>query len=505
VTTRRDLLRVAAGTTLGAVGGLAVPPARAADPALVGLWSPPYPWPDVAVHLHLLPASTPATAVLLSHGREYNPETDLEANYTRSYVVGIPKNGAPLSSWVSVENRNTALFCSGHTFLQDGRLVTMGGHVVDVYYGAGDINVFDYGPPSSWSLQTARLNAGRWYPSVIALPDGTVLVAGGYMAGQGQPNPLPQIWNPVAGTMRNLTGALAIMREYPKLFVLADGRVVFVGPEPNTLFLDSSGAGIWRPGPPSGTKNRNRGTAVLYDAGKILIMGGVAYGTAPAVATAQVLDVSASPLAWRQVAPMNFARKHLNATQLPDGTVLVTGGSNSIPYNDASGAVHAAELWDPATETWTVLASALIPRVYHSTALLLPDGRVLSAGGGQPAADNWGIDNTTVEIFSPPYLFRGPRPRVTSASATVTLGGTIRMSSPDAATIGAVNLLRLGSVTHGFNMNQRIARLTFSTTATGLRAQLPANPNLVLPGHYLLFALNHSGVPSIGRVVRIDA
>ena len=213
MTTRRDLLRVAAGTTLGAVGGLAVPPARAADPALVGLWSPPYPWPDVAVHLHLLPASTPATAVLLSHGREYNPETDLEANYTRSYVVGIPKNGAPLSSWVSVENRNTALFCSGHTFLQDGRLVTMGGHVVDVYYGAGDINVFDYGPPSSWSLQTARLNAGRWYPSVIALPDGTVLVAGGYMVGQGQPNPLPQIWNPVAGTMRNLTGALAIMRE----------------------------------------------------------------------------------------------------------------------------------------------------------------------------------------------------------------------------------------------------------------------------------------------------
>jgi hypothetical protein len=200
---------------------------------------------------------------------------------------------------------------------------------------------------------------------------------------------------------------------------------------------------------------------------------------------------------------MAYARKHANSTILPDGTVLVTGGSNTSAFNDAAGAILAAELWDPSTERWTKLASAQVPRIYHSTALLLPDGRVVSAGGGRPKAKNGGANNTNCEIFEPPYLFRGARPSVTDAPAKAALGAEIQVSTPDAAAIAQVTLVRLGSVTHTFNMNQRFNRLSFSKGSGKLTVSLPSDPRRLLPGHYLLFALNEQGVPSVGRVIGI--
>jgi tetratricopeptide (TPR) repeat protein len=115
---------------------------------------------------------------------------------------------------------------------------------------------------------------------------------------------------------------------------------------------------------------------------------------------------------------MAFPRQHLNATLLPDGKVLVTGGTRTQPFSNAAGAVLAAEMWDPTTETWTTLASMRWPRLHHSVAVLLPDGRVVVGGGGQPTGEG-DSDHYDVEIFSPPYLFKGKRPKLTSAPAAV--------------------------------------------------------------------------------------
>ena len=101
-----------------------------------------------------------------------------------------------------------------------------------------------------------------------------------------------------------------------------------------------------------------------------------------------------------------------NTTLLPDGTVLVTGGGTALDGYDISKAVLAAELWSPATETWRTLAAAAVPRLYHSTALLLPDGRVLMAGSGN---DGPAVNQTQAELFSPPYLFKGARPTISNA------------------------------------------------------------------------------------------
>ena len=193
---------------------------------------------------------------------------------------------------------------------------------------------------------------------------------------------------------------------------------------------------------------------------------------------------------------MAFARRQLNATILPDGQVLVTGGTSGPGFNDTTAPVFAAEMWNPATENWTTMASAQIPRLYHSTALLLPDGRILSMGGN-------GFPQT--EIYEPPYLFKGTRPAINSAPATVNYGQTFFVQTPDAAGVTQVTWIRLSSVTHAFNMDQRFSRLNFSQGAGGLNVVAPLNPNLAPPGHYMLFILNSNGVPSVAKIIQVTS
>src|SRR4029077_17292617 len=180
---------------------------------------------------------------------------------------------------------------------------------------------------------------------------------------------------------------------------------------------------------------------------------------------------------------------------LADGTVLVTGGSRGTedPNTTPSNPAYARELWEPATRTWTQMASLTKIRSYHSIALLLPDGRVLSAGGV--------FGGGSAEIYSPPYLFRGSRPPLTSAPARITYGQSFFVGTPDATSISQVTFIALGSVTHGFNMGQHMSRLLFSQATGGLNVTAPSTPNTSPPGYYMLFILNSngSGVPSVAR------
>jgi hypothetical protein len=155
------------------------------------------------------------------------------------------------------------------------------------------------------------------------------------------------------------------------------------------------------------------------------------------------------------------------------------------------------------TGQWSTMASMQVPRLYHSTALLLPDGRVLSAGGGRPASYSAGVDNWNVEIYSPPYLFKGARPIITSAPSRLSYGVAFSVQTPDAANITDVTLVRLSSVTHSFNMNQRFNRLSFTRAAGMLSITAPSGPNTTPPGHYMMFILNGNGVPSIAKIVQI--
>jgi hypothetical protein len=151
-------------------------------------------------------------------------------------------------------------------------------------------------------------------------------------------------------------------------------------------------------------------------------------------------------------------------------------------------------MWDPATEQFTRMAGYQRYRGYHSTALLLPDGRVLSAGG-----DN----EPNAEIYSPPYLFKGARPTISSAPTSVGFGQTFFVGTAESASITNVHWIRLGSVTHANNMDQRINRLGFTQASGGLNITAPSDANLSPPGYYMLFLLNSSGVPSVAKIVRI--
>jgi len=199
---------------------------------------------------------------------------------------------------------------------------------------------------------------------------------------------------------------------------------------------------------------------------------------------------------------MAYARWNLNATVLPTGDVLVTGGTSDGDRTNPAGAVNVAELWSPSTGQWTQLATAAaLLRGYHSTALLLPDGRVLHTGGGDGGVPN----NFNYELYSPPYLFKGARPTISAGTPdAVGYGQTISVATPDAASIAKVTLIRFGSVTHAFDQGQRLVPLSFSQAAGGLSVALPASRTTAPPGPYLLFIVNADGVPSAGRIMRLQ-
>jgi hypothetical protein len=192
--------------------------------------------------------------------------------------------------------------------------------------------------------------------------------------------------------------------------------------------------------------------------------------------------------------------------------VLVTGGTRGAGFVniDPSLAAREAEVWNPATGEWTTLAANDVMRVYHSVSLLLPDGTVLHGASGDAMAIQPGGSVVPVpnernhEIFSPPYLFRGARPRITTAPTTVGYGEVFPVATPNAAQITDVRWIRLGSVTHAFDMGQRANTLSFTATETTVEVTAPANANLAPPGYYQLFILNRNGVPSEGQVIRVQ-
>jgi len=354
-------------------------------------------------------------------------------------------------------------------------------------------------PPVPWPSRS------RWYPTATTLPNGQVLtISGGDTA--GVLNLIPEVYQPGSNTWRALTSASRSVPYYPMMFVAPNGRVFYAGPEQATAYLNTGNKGSWTAGPASNCCFRDYGSAVMYDAGKILIVGG---GNTP-TNTAERIDLTTGG-AWSYVGAMAVARRQQNATLLADGKVLVTGGSNAIGFNTSptTSAVLTAELWDPANPSvWKPLASMTHNRLYHSEALLLPDARVLSVGSGQPAATGQ-TDDFTAEIFSPPYLFKADgtpaaRPVISSAPTAVTYGQPFTVKTTSASSIAKVTWIRLSAVTHSFNQSQRMNVLSFTRGTGQITVTAPASFNLAPQGHYMLFIVNASGVPSVAKIVKIN-
>jgi hypothetical protein len=447
----------------------------------LGVWSGPYDWsPLVAVHM----AMTPTGEVLVWDGQDLAPF---------SARLWDPVTG----QFFSVPNTPN-LFCAGHSVLPDGRVLVAGGHAAG-YVGIRDLNFFDP-TTGAWS-SGAPMAFPRWYPTTTVLPDGRILVVSGTRDCMTCIVDVPEIYDPTTNTWQQLSNARLALDLYPHMFVLPDGRVLAAANQEAPMIsrvLDID-ARTWTP---IGSTPLHGGSSVMYRPGVVMKSGlsrNPDFSSAPSVKTTYVLDMNQPSPAWRQTTSMAFARTQHNLTILPDGTVLAIGGGTVSDVFNVDAAVFEAELWSPTTETWTTMAAMQVPRLYHSTALLLPDGRVLAAGGGR-----FGVDQPSAEIYSPPYLFKGPRPTITSAPGHIAYGESFTIQTPNAATIASVSLIRIGSVTHAIDMDQRFMSLSFQAGVGTLTIQAPANANLAPPGHYMLFVLDGNGVPSMAPIIRVQ-
>jgi hypothetical protein len=405
------------------------------------------------------------------------------------------------------------IWCAGQVVLADGRVLVVGGNLkyevggpTGSFKGLNQIWIFD--PTTETWLRGPDMRHGRWYPTATKLPDGRVLITAGWDesgGGAAANNRDLEVYTPAADGHGPGTVQVVGSRDtdyYPHQFVLPDGRVILAGPrDVDTTFINPAdwsftdipdlninrdygyGSGVLLPGPPSGST-------------KVLLIGGANGDASLSTATTEQFDAANPAAGWSFKAPLPESRRNVNTVILPDGNLLAVGGNNDGASN---GYREEAELYSPATNTWAPMASQTQGRGYHSTAILLPDARVLSAGDDTEAGGGW--DNDIAEIYSPPYLFQGARPSISSAPRAIKWGSPFTVGTPDA--VARAVLIAPGATTHGNDMNQRHVELTISPATGGIQAIAPPTANVAPPGPYLLFLLNAQGVPSVARFVQV--
>ena len=466
--------------------------AVASDPGQVGQWGPVVDWPVVGIHVALLPNGK---VLAWDSVGDRATETFPVHDFTRA-TVWDPVTGAHTAATVDTGYN---VFCAGFAHLIDGSVFLAGGNRDAQLNGIVQTHLFN--PLNNdWSLGP-NMAAGRWYPSVTPLTNGEMLIT------EGGPD-TPEV-RKTDGSLRTLSTASLNLPLYPWLDVAPDGRVFYSGPDQTLRKLDPAGSGSWQSLGQRDTINRDYGSHAVYDVGKTLVAGG-----GPSSSDARVIDTNGASPQVTATSPMAFGRRQHNLTLLADGSVLATGGnSTGAGLVDMNGGVYNAERWDPATGQWSTLAAQAVTRQYHSTALLLPDGRVLSSGGGIcGTCDQVGYLAKNAEIFTPPYLFKrdgsgelASRPEITDAPATVNHGASFQLTTPNAASIQKVGLIRLGSQTHSVEMEQRYLPLGFTAGNGTLTASIPANVHTAVPGVYMLFIVDSAGVPSVARMVNVSS
>ena len=402
-------------------------------------------------------------------------------------------------------NAPDSVFCDGAAQLPDGRIIVVGGYggLSTGQIGIVDTNIFD--PATNTWTRVANMNLPRWYPTLTELANGDYVAISGNSTDANHWADTPELYDPTTNTwtlLSKISTSQVHEEEYPFSYLIPNGNVLTIGPSEDVTYEMNVAAQTWTPvGGQSGILN---GSSIQYLPGKILYSGGAAsvINTTPSTNTTAVLDTTAATPAWRQTAPMLSDRIYHTLTMLANGEVLAVGGEATSNQAVVTKGVLPTEIWNPTSETWSAAAPIATARNYHSTAVLMPNGQVLVAGGGHyDGLNDKGQDSA--QTYSPSYLFNGPRPTITSIPSSATYGSTISVATPDAASISAVNLVSLGTDTHQIDMNQHFVPLSFTAGSGSLNVTLPASGAVAPPSHYMLFILNSQGTPSIAPIISL--
>ncbi len=402
-------------------------------------------------------------------------------------------------------NAPDSVFCDGAAQLPDGRIIVVGGYggLSTGQIGIVDTNIFD--PATNTWTRVANMNLPRWYPTLTELANGDYVAISGNSTDANHWADTPELYDPTTNTwtlLSKISTSQVHEEEYPFSYLIPNGNVLTIGPSEDVTYEMNVAAQTWTPvGGQSGILN---GSSIQYLPGKILYSGGAAsvIDTTPSTNTTAVLDTTAATPVWRQTAPMLSDRIYHTLTMLANGEVLAVGGEATSNQAVVTKGVLPTEIWNPTSETWSAAAPIATARNYHSTAVLMPNGQVLIAGGGHyDGLNDKGQDSA--QTYSPSYLFNGPRPTITSIPSSATYGSTISVATPDAASISAVNLVSLGTDTHQIDMNQHFVPLSFTAGSGSLDVTLPSSGAVAPPSHYMLFILNSQGTPSIAPIISL--
>lgn len=509
----------------------------AGPPDQVGEWGSPFSIPVFGIHAVVLPTGkvlwwsypqgTGEPRANTSQAWLWEPSTGA---MTRVDPPQIPDPDNP------GQTKAANIFCAGQVMLQDGRVLVVGGNLD---YGVGVPGdefrglkqLYTFNPFNETWTEQPSMSKGRWYPSAVSQPDGRVVIMDGYDdSGTPAKNDTIEVFTPspdldgvgqvTTVALRGGPGQPPDRELYPRNFLMPSGRTVIAGPDPgDTWYFNQIGpapgnAFSWGELPNlNGGQSRLWGSSVL-DPGppsgstKVMALGGDAFnGTTQR--TTETFDDSNHAQGWVPGASMNIGRSHMNTVLLPDASKVVVGGGVGFgeqglyTYEDEQRQI---EIYDPVSNSWRLGPAQAEGRAYHSTAALLPDGRVVSAGDnlngtiGQPDGDR----TDTAELYSPPYLFKGARPAISAAPQSVAWGDTFGVHSPDP--VSRAVMMAPAATTHGYDMNQRHVELQVANTVpgTGIDVVSPPSGRVAQPGYYMLFLLNGQGVPSVAKWVRLD-
>jgi Domain of unknown function (DUF1929) len=403
------------------------------------------------------------------------------------------------------------VFCAAHSFRPDGQLFVAGGTLqYDPFYGIADCFVFNFTANSgngSWT-KVASMNRGRWYPTVLTLGNGRIFTLSGLDV-NGNLDRNPEIFNGSTGwnIFTQQTSSFAL---YAHLILLSSGKIFYTGAQlggnngvsPRILTLPSRFNQAIAEQSVSGLEvsgNGNQAASVLLPPAqdqRVMIIGG---GGGAATNRVNIINLNASTPSYTAAPYLNNPRMHHNAVILPNRTVFVCNGSRG--EEDIGQSTLPAEIYNPATNTWTAVETPIVNgRVYHSVAVLLPDGRVVVAGGNPSR----GTYENRIEIYSPAYISQ-TRPAISSAPATTGYNRAITIQTNQPATnIKWVHLIRPMAPTHGLDTEQRLVDMPISSrSGNSLTVQTTGNRNIAPPGYYMLFVVDNNNIPSVANWIQL--